>query len=93
VETIHNRRSVRVNTDASQYKITTGDALVKTATHAPSSMKEQPWAFAVIQNPTKLASWSDHIKAYVPVFPVVVGYPSGKTPPVQRRAPEILVWQ
>jgi nitroreductase len=30
---------------------------------------------------------------YVPVFPVVVGYPSGETPPVQRRAPEILVWQ
>lgn len=30
--------------------------------------------------------------AYVPVFPVVVGYPSGGTPPVQRRAPEILLW-
>jgi hypothetical protein len=31
------------------------------------------WAFAVIQNPTQLAAWSDRIKAYVPVFPVVEG--------------------
>ena len=30
---------------------------------------------------------------YVPVFPVVVGYPSGETPPVERRAPEILLWE
>ena len=28
----------------------------------------------------------------IPVFPVVVGYPAGETPPVQRRAPEILFW-
>jgi hypothetical protein len=31
--------------------------------------------------------------AYVPVFPVVVGYPSGETPPVQRRTPDIFAWQ
>jgi nitroreductase len=30
---------------------------------------------------------------YVAVFPVVVGYPSGEAPPVQRRAPEILFWE
>jgi nitroreductase len=30
---------------------------------------------------------------YVPVFPVVVGYPSGHTPPVERRAPEMLFWE
>jgi nitroreductase len=30
---------------------------------------------------------------YVPVFPVVVGYPSGDTPPVERRAPAILLWE
>ena len=30
---------------------------------------------------------------YAPVFPVVVSYPSGEVPPVQRRAPEFLVWQ
>lgn len=32
-------------------------------------------------------------EGYVPVFPVVVGYPSGDTPPVPRRAPEILLWE
>jgi hypothetical protein len=30
---------------------------------------------------------------YVPVFPVVLGYQSRETKPVQRRAPEILVWR
>jgi hypothetical protein len=30
---------------------------------------------------------------YVPVFPVVLGYPSGETKPVERRAPEILFWE
>jgi nitroreductase len=29
---------------------------------------------------------------YVPVFAVVVGYSSGEAPPVQRRAPEMLIW-
>jgi len=183
IEAIYNRRSVRAYTDQPVDKSTV-EALIKAAIHAPSSMNEQPWAFAVIQNPTQLAAWSDRIKAYVlkhlkpdsplakyrdmisspdyhifhragtliiiytrpgahngeedcslaaqnlmlaacsmglgtcpigfarpwlnqarikrslgipdgyvPVFPVVAGYPSGETPPVQRRAPEILVWQ
>lgn len=30
---------------------------------------------------------------YAPVFPVVIGYPSGETPLVPRRAPEILLWE
>ena len=183
IEAIYNRRSVRAYTDQPVDKSTV-EALIKAAIHAPSSMNEQPWAFAVIQNPTQLAAWSDRIKTYlpkhlkpdsplakyrdmvsssdyrifhragtliiiytrpgahngeedcslaaqnlmlaacsmglgtcpigfarpwlnqarikrslgipddyVPVFPVVVGYPSGETPPVQRRAPEIFVWQ
>ncbi len=92
MEAIYNRRSVRAYTDQPVDK-TTIEALIKAATHAPSSMNEQPWAFAVIQNPTQLAAWSDRIKAYVPVFSVVAGYPSGETPPVQPREPEILVWQ
>ncbi len=183
MEAIDNRRSVRAYTDQPVDK-TTVEALIKAATHAPSSMNEQPWAFAVIQNPPQLAAWSDRINAhllkhlkpdsplakyrdmisssdyhifhragtliiiyarldahngaedcslavqnlmlaacsiglgtcpigfarlwlnqarikrslgipddYVPVFPVVVGYPSGEMPPVQRRAPEVLVWQ
>lgn len=183
MEAIYSRRSVRSYSEQ-QVEKPMVEALIKAATHAPSSMNEQPWAFAVIQNPTQLASWSDRIKAYllkrlkpdsplakyrdmistpdyhvfhqagtliiiyarpdahngeedcslaaqnlmlaacsmglgtcpigfarpwlsqarikrslgipddyVPVFPVVVGYSSGETPPAQRRAPEILVWQ
>ncbi|MEY4705764.1 MAG: hypothetical protein RL042_1969 [Nitrospirota bacterium] len=183
MDAIYNRRSVRAYTDQPVDKATV-EALIKAATHAPSAMNEQPWAFAVIQNSAQLAAWSDRIKAYVlrrlkpdsplvkyrdmisspdyhlfhragtliaicarpdayngeedcslaaqnlmlaacsmglgtcpigfarswlnqarikrslgipdayvPVFPVVVGYPSGETQPVRRRAPEILVWQ
>jgi nitroreductase len=183
LEAIYQRRSVRAYTDQPIDK-TTVEALIKAATHAPSSMNEQPWAFIVIQDSKRLASWSDRIKAYVlkhlkpgsplahyrdmianpdyhvfhragtliiicargeapngredcslaaqnlmlaayamglgscpigfarpwlshakikrslsipdayaPVFPVVVGYPSGDTPAVQRRSPEILLWE
>ena len=183
MEAIDKRRSVRVYTDQPVDKATI-EVLIKAATHAPSSMNEQPWAFAVIQDSKRLASWSERIKAYVlkrlkqesplakyrdlltnpdyhvfhragtliiicarsgvhngegdcslaaqnlmltacamglgtcpigfarpwlnrasikrslsipdaysVVFPIVVGYPSGETPPVQRRAPEILFWE
>lgn len=183
VEAIYNRRSVRNYTDQPVDKAAV-DALIKAATHAPSSMNEQPWAFIVIQDSKRLASWSERIKAYVlkrlkpdsplskyrdmlsspdydvfhragtliiicsrwdahhgegdcclaaqnlmlaayamglgscpigfarpwlsqakikrslsipdayaPAFPVVVGYPSGDTPAVQRRSPEILLWE
>lgn len=30
---------------------------------------------------------------YTVVFPVIVGYPKGDTPPVARRAPEIVLWR
>jgi nitroreductase len=30
---------------------------------------------------------------YVPVFPLVVGCPSGETSPVSRRPPEVLFWE
>lgn len=183
MEAIYQRRSVRAYTDQPVDR-TTVEALIKAATHAPSSMNEQPWAFGVVQDPKRLASWSDRIKAYVlqrlkpdsllakyrdllsnpdyhifhragtliiicarpdayngeedcslaaqnlmlaaytmglgtcpigfarpwlnqarikrslsipdgyvPVFPVVLGFPSGETPPVPRRAPEILFWE
>jgi nitroreductase len=32
-------------------------------------------------------------ETYVSVFPVVVGYPSGETPAVPRKDPEILLWE
>ena len=183
MEAIYKRRSVRTYTDQRVDKMTV-EALLKAAINAPSSMNEQPWAFVVIQDSKRLASWSDRIKAYilkrlkpesplakyrdmlsspdyhifhgagtlviicaksdahngkedcslaaqnlmlaayamglgtcpigfarpwlnqasikrglsipadyVPVFPVVVGYPSRDTPPVERRAPEILLWE
>ena len=183
IEAIYRRRSVRAYTDQPVEKVTV-EALIKAAIHAPSSMNEQPWAFAVIQSSQQLALWSERIKAdvlrrlkpdsplkkyrdmlsspdydvfhragtliiicarpdthngaedcslaaqnlmlaacsmglgtcpigfarpwlnqarikrslgipsaYVPVFPVVLGYPSGETPPVPRRAPEILLWE
>jgi nitroreductase len=183
MEAIYQRRAVRAYTDRPVDKATV-EALIKAATHAPSSMNEQPWAFAVVQSTSQLAKWSERIKAYVlkrlkpdsplakyrdmisspdyhvfhragtliiicarpdthngeedcslaaqnlmlaahamglgtcpigfarpwlsqarikrslsipdgyaAVFPVVVGYPSGEPPPVQRRAPEILFWE
>jgi nitroreductase len=183
MEAIYRRRSVRSYTDQPVEK-TAIEALIEAATHAPSSMNEQPWAFAVIQDTRQLASWSERIKVhmlkrlkpdspmakyreilsspdydvfhragtliiicarpdthngaedcslaaqnlmlaacsmglgtcpigfarlwlsqagikrslgipadYMPVFPVVLGYPIGETPPVPRRAPEILLWQ
>jgi nitroreductase len=183
IDAIYNRRSVRAYTDQPVER-TTVEALIKAATHAPSSMNEQPWGFVIIQNSKQLASWSERIKAYVlkrlktdspiekyrdmmsnpdyhvfhragtliiicaradahngkedcslaaqnlmlaayamglgtcpigfarpwlnqagmkrtlaisegyvPVFPVVVGYPSGVTPPVERKVPEILYWE
>lgn len=183
LEAIYQRRSVRAYTDQPVDR-TTVEALMKAATHAPSSMNEQPWAFIVIQDSKRLASWSERIKAYVlkrlkqdsplahyremisnpdyhvfhragtliiicaragahngkedcslaaqnlmlaayamglgscpigfarpwlnqarikrslsmpdayaPVFPVVVGYPNGDVPVVQRRTPEILLWE
>jgi nitroreductase len=183
MEAIYNRRSVRAYTDQPVDRMMV-EELIKAATHAPSSMNEQPWAFVVMQDPKKLASWSNRIKThllkrikpdspfekyremitnpeyhvfhragtliiicaraeahngaedcslaaqnlmltayamglgtcpigfarpwlsqarikrslsipdtYAPVFPVVVGYPSGDTPIVPRRTPEILLWE
>ena len=64
IEAIYQRRAVRMYTDQPVDKATV-EALVKAAIQAPSSMNEQPWAFAVIQNAKQLAQWSERIKAYV----------------------------
>jgi nitroreductase len=64
MEAIYQRRSVRAYTGQAVDK-TTIATLMEAATHAPSSMNEQPWAFAVIQEPRKLASWSERIKAHL----------------------------
>ncbi len=64
MEAIYQRRSVRAYTGQPVDKAT-GEVLIKAATQAPSSMNEQPWAFAVIQDPKRLAAWSERIKAHV----------------------------
>lgn len=183
MEAIDRRRSVRSYTGQPVDRAVV-EALIKAATHAPSAMNEQPWAFVVMQNVKQLTRWSERIKTYVlkrlkpdspearyrdmiaspdyhvfhragtliiicarpgahngkedcclaaqnlmlaacelglgtcpigfarpwlnqarikrslsipddyaAVFPVVVGHPAGDTPPVQRRAPEILFWE
>ena len=64
MEAIYQRRAVRAYADQPIEK-TTVEALIKAAIHAPSSMNEQPWAFAMIQNPQQLALRSGRIKADV----------------------------
>lgn len=63
-EAIYQRRSVRAFTDQVVDKATV-DALLKAATHAPSSMNEQPWAFVVVQDSKELTRWSERVKAHV----------------------------
>lgn len=64
MDAIVQRRSVRAYTDQLVERATV-DALIRAATHAPSSMNEQPWAFAVVQDPKRLSRWSERIKRYV----------------------------
>lgn len=64
MEAIYQRRSVRAYTEQPVDKAAV-EVLIKAAIQAPSSMNEQPWAFAVIQDPTQLAAWSERIKAHV----------------------------
>ena len=61
MDAIMQRRAVRAYANQPIDKSTV-EALIKAATCAPSSMNEQPWAFAVIQDSQRLASWSDRIK-------------------------------
>ncbi|MBI4003215.1 MAG: nitroreductase family protein [Nitrospira defluvii] len=64
MEAMYQRRSVRAYREQPVDKAAV-EVLIKAAIHAPSSMNEQPWAFAVIQDPKQLAAWSERIKAYV----------------------------
>lgn len=38
--------------------------LLEAATYAPSGMNAQPWAFAVVEDPAFLKSWSDKSKSF-----------------------------
>lgn len=62
MEAIYHRRSVRTYTDQRVDKASIG-TLIRAAIQAPSSMNQQPWAFAVIQNAQLLTEYSDAVKA------------------------------
>jgi nitroreductase len=64
IEAIYHRRSVRAYTDQKVDKATV-ETLINAAVQAPSSMNQQPWAFAVIQNANILARYSDAIKSHL----------------------------
>ncbi len=60
---IYQRRAVRSYTDQPVDKSTI-NVLIQAAIQAPSAIDSQPWAFAVIQNPALLKTYSDRAKAH-----------------------------
>ena len=61
---VKHRRSVRDYTDQRVSKEAVND-LLDVAVHAPSALNEQPWAFAVIQDPELLKAYSARAKSLV----------------------------
>ena len=61
---VKHRRSVRDYTDQRVSKEAVND-LPDVAVHAPSALNEQPWAFAVIQDPELLKAYSARAKSLV----------------------------
>lgn len=62
LEAIYQRRSVRSFTRQVPPRETI-EALLDAAIHAPTAMHEQPWVFAVVQDPQLLRQVSDRAKA------------------------------
>lgn len=60
-EAIYSRRSIRDFTDEPVSKPLV-NKLLEAAVQAPSAMNEQPWTFVVIQDRSKLQSYSDRAK-------------------------------
>ena len=60
-QAIYTRRSVRDYTDEPVSKQLINE-LLEAASHAPSAMNGQPWAFVVIQDKAKLRAYSDRAK-------------------------------
>jgi nitroreductase len=60
---IYQRRAVHDYTDADVAKSTI-DELLNAAVQAPSSLNQQPWAFAVFQGKDRLKTYSDRAKAH-----------------------------
>lgn len=63
LDAIYQRRAVRSYRDQ-PVENTTIEALLDAAIHAPSAMNSQPWAFAIVQDKERLATWSARAKAY-----------------------------
>lgn len=64
MDAIYRRRAIRSFTDRRVEKATV-EILIKAAVQAPSAINQQPWAFAVIQDRTLLAAWSDQVKVHL----------------------------
>ena len=64
LKAITSRRSVRDFTDQRVERATVA-ALIEAATHAPSAVNQQPWAFAVVQDKLLLKSYSDRAKLLI----------------------------
>lgn len=69
-QVVMHRRAVREYTDRVVSAEIVND-LLDVAVHAPSAMNEQPWAFAVIQDPQLLKTYSARAKSLVLNTPAV----------------------
>lgn len=64
IEAIYSRRAIREYTDEVPAKPTI-EKLIRAASHAPSAMNRQPWAFAVVSGRSRLLTTSDRAKALI----------------------------
>ncbi len=64
IEAIYSRRAIREYTDEVPAKQTI-EKLIRAASHAPSAMNRQPWAFAVVRGRSRLQTISDRAKALI----------------------------
>jgi nitroreductase len=64
LKAIYQRRATRHFSDATVTKAVVDD-LLRAATHAPSALNQQPWAFAVFHGRERLTTYSERAKAYL----------------------------
>jgi nitroreductase len=64
LKAIYQRRAVRHYSDAAVTRGMVFD-LLQAAVQAPSSLNQQPWAFAVVHGRERLAAYSDRAKAHL----------------------------
>ncbi len=64
LKAIYQRRTIRHFSDAEISRSLTVD-LLRAAVQAPSALNQQPWAFAIFHGHTRLAGYSERIKAHL----------------------------